>query len=252
MQKTRLPLSFVCFALSFLLLPVVKAGHHTAEKARPRTVVTLETATTHTSVATSSENKANLLYDSCNLDRLGLKKEALMYALKGQQKLASQGKLVNPDLLTVCDFSQSSASKRLYIIDIRRFKLLVHTYVAHGKNSGQAYARRFSNRPSSLQSSLGFYLTRQTYFGEHGLSLRLAGLDRGFNDKAEQRAVVVHGANYIGEKRKGGASQGRSFGCPAVPQKYASKVINLIKNGTCLFIYHPSKSYLHGSRILNG
>ena len=139
----------------------------------------------------------------------------------------------------------------MYIIDMKNERLVLNTYVAHGKNSGQQYANRFSNRIESLQSSLGFYVTRNTYSGKHGLSLRLEGLERGFNDKADERAVVVHGANYIGESRRKKSLMGRSFGCPAVPQAQAPKVIHTIKNGSCLFIYHPTKSYQRGSKILN-
>ncbi|MDQ6609249.1 MAG: murein L,D-transpeptidase catalytic domain family protein, partial [Bacteroidota bacterium] len=124
--------------------------------------------------------------------------------------------------------------------------------VAHGKNSGLTSAERFSNRPESLESSLGFYVTRETYFGKHGLSLKLSGQEKGFNDQAEKRAIVIHGAEYIGTNRADAAYMGRSFGCPAVPQSQSEKVINLLKNGTCLFIYHPTQQYLHGSKILNG
>ena len=245
MRKVYLPTSFICLLFSLLLLPVVKAGSHVSSD-----ITSFVTTKEHNAEA-SAESFSNLLYDSLNLDRLGLKKDALVYAYKGQQKLVKKGQLPNSDILTVCDFSQPSDAKRLYIIDIKNFKILLNTYVAHGKNSGLEYANRFSNRPRSLQSSLGFYVTKGTYFGKHGLSLRPAGQDRGFNDKAEPRAIVVHGARYIGEEWLGG-KMGRSFGCPAVPQRYASKVINLIKNGTCLFIYHPLKSYLHGSKLLNG
>lgn len=181
-----------------------------------------------------------------------MQKEAIRYAYRGHQKLIKQGKISNPDILTVCDFSQASDKKRFYIIDVRNFKVLLNTYVAHGKNSGLDYATKFSNRTSSHQSSLGFYVTNNTYFGKHGLSLKLSGQDKGYNDKAAARAIVVHGATYIGDEWLGSAYMGRSFGCPAVPKKYASKVINLIKNGTCLFVYYPSKSYLHGSRLLKG
>ncbi len=244
-MRKVLPLSFICLLCSFLLLPVVKAGSHISE------TKVLSSSENNLAKANSAEYFSNLLYDSLNLDRLGLKRDALVYAYKGQQKLAKKGKLPNDDILTVCDFSQPSDAKRLYIIDVKNYKVLLNTYVAHGRNSGVEYANRFSNRPRSLQSSLGFYVTKGTYFGKHGLSLRLAGEDKGFNDKAEPRAIVVHGATYIGDEWLGG-KMGRSFGCPAVPQRYASKVINLIKNGTCLFIYHPLKSYLHGSKILNG
>jgi hypothetical protein len=134
---------------------------------------------------------------------------------------------------------------------VKNFKVLLNTYVAHGKNSGYVMAERFSNKPESLQSSLGFYVTKNTYTGKHGLSLKLDGQERGFNNNAEARAVVVHGAEYIGDQRAGSGYMGRSFGCPAVPQHQASKVINYIKNGTCLFIYHPSTTYLSGSKLLN-
>lgn len=245
MRKVYLPLSFICLLCSFLLLPVVKAGNNSEYS---ETITSIDNNTAEVS---STEFYSNLLYDSLHLDRLGMKKEALMYAYQGQQNLVNEGRVENSDILTICDFSQPSDSKRFYIIDVRNFKVLFNTYVAHGKNSGEEYANRFSNKSSSLQSSLGFYVTKGTYFGKHGLSLRLSGQDRGFNDKAEARAIVVHGATYIGDEWLGG-KMGRSFGCPAVPQRYAKKVIELIKNGTCLFIYHPLKSYLHGSNVLNG
>jgi hypothetical protein len=202
--------------------------------------------------AITAESVANTLYDSLRLRTMGMNKQALVYAIKGQYELADNGKVPNEDILTVVDFSQSSNKKRMYILDLKNFKVLVNTYVAHGKNSGIKNAERFSNTHESLQSSLGFYVTKGTYFGKHGLSLRLAGLEKGFNDNAESRAVVVHGANYIGDHRLGAPYMGRSFGCPAVPQAVSAKVINLIKDGTTLFIYHPTQKYLHGSTLLNG
>jgi hypothetical protein len=129
----------------------------------------------------------------------------------------------------------------------------LNTYVAHGKNSGGEYARKFSNRPESRQSSLGFYRTKKTYYGGHGLALTLSGLEAGFNDKAERRKIVLHGSRYIGDNyKRWGKYMGRSFGCPAVPMKQSKILINTIKDGSCLFIYHPSKNYLSGSKILNG
>lgn len=244
-----MPLSVICLVATFLLLPVVKAGSNN------KTVTPTVSVTKTTSVASSSSTvaeAANNLYDSLQLDELGMTKQALVYAYKGFQKLEEKGVVQNPDVLTVIDFSQPSDKKRMYIIDVKNFKVLLNTYVAHGKNSGLEYAKRFSNRHESLQSSLGFYVTKNTYFGKHGLSLRLSGQDKGFNDNAESRAVVVHGAQYIGDNRLNSAYMGRSFGCPAVPQKLANKVINTIKNGTTLFIYHPSQQYLHGSTLLNG
>lgn len=191
------------------------------------------------------------MYDSLNLDALGLSAEALQYAYKGYQSLVEKGAVANSGVLTVCDFSQPSNKKRMYIIDVKNFKVLLNTYVAHGKNSGVLMAEHFSNKAESLQSSVGFYVTKNTYNGKHGLSLRLNGLEAGFNDNAEARAVVVHGAQYIGDQRAGTGSMGRSFGCPAVPQQLASTVINYIKGGTCLFIYSPAGSYLSNSKLLN-
>lgn len=206
------------------------------------------------SVNTNSLNaEIALIYDSLHLGKRGLKKEAFIYAYTGYKKLEEEGKLNKEGLITICDFSQSSKRKRLYLIDLNECKLLLNTYVAHGKNSGGEYAKKFSNRPESRQSSLGFYRTKKTYYGGHGLALTLSGLEPGFNDKAERRKIVLHGSLYIGDNyKRWGKYMGRSFGCPAVPMKQSKKLINTIKDGSCLFIYHPSKNYLTGSKILNG
>lgn len=198
-------------------------------------------------------NTVSLIYDSLHLNDYGLTEEVLEFAFTGYQNLLEQGMITRPGILTICDFSQSSSKKRLYIIDMNNYKLLMNTYVAHGKNTGDEYARNFSNKPESLQSSLGFYITHNTYFGEHGLSLKVEGLEKGFNDKAMERAIVIHGSDYADERsieRKG--FLGRSWGCPAIPEKYKTKIINEIKNGTCLFIYHPTQKYLKGSTLING
>lgn len=256
MRKTILPLAIGCLSLSFAFFPALQAGSKNATISITSYSEKKVTETSNTATADASENvtaAASALYDSLNLGKMGLSFDAMQYAYKGYQKLLNRHALGNnADVLTVVDFSQSSHKKRMYIIDVANKKVLFNTYVAHGKNSGLDYADAFSNIPESLQSSLGFYVTKSTYNGKHGLSLRLDGQERGFNDNAEERAVVVHGADYIGDQRLGSAYMGRSFGCPAVPQAQASKVINYIKNGSCLFIYHPSKNYLHGSTILNG
>jgi hypothetical protein len=199
-----------------------------------------------------SADKVSSIYQSVELEQYGLSEEAFNYALEGYQKLLEQKKISRSDYLTVCDFSESSKQKRLYIIDVANSRLLINTYVAHGRNSGGEYATKFSNIPESLQSSLGFYITSNTYSGEHGLSLRIQGVAPGYNDKAFERSIVVHGAAYVDAARaKKGIMMGRSFGCPAVPQKESSTIINIIKNGTCFFIYHPSRNYLLNSKILN-
>ena len=252
MKKIFLPTSFLC------LLTVVSLAFTTlkarSNKSINNTAVTekVEIAKEEKADVLSVEAASNFIYDSLKLGSLGLPREVMNIAYKGQQNLADRGVLGNTDVIAICDFSQSSSSKRMYIVDTKNFRVLMNTYVAHGRNSGLQYAERFSNIPESLQSSLGFYVTKNTYFGKHGLSLKLSGLEKGFNDNAEERAVVVHGADYIGDHRLSSPYMGRSFGCPAVPQEQAEKVINLLKNGTCLFIYHPNQQYLHGSKILNG
>lgn len=196
--------------------------------------------------ANSISAKSSLLYKELCLEEKGLSREAFDYAYKGYEHLVVKKRISQPGYLTICDFSQSIRQKRFYLIDIANNKVVLNTYVAHGRKSGGEYARKFSNGFKSLQSSLGFYITKNTYVGENGLSLRLEGLEPGFNDKAYRRAVVVHGATYIGN-----GLTGRSFGCPAVPKKESKAIINTIKNGTCLFVYHPEKKYLQNSRILN-
>lgn len=196
---------------------------------------------------------ATALYNDINLQQYGLSKEAFDYAWRGYEQLIKKNMIRRSNYLTICDFSQSSKKKRLYIIDVDNSKLVTNTYVAHGKNSGGEFANSFSNKPESLQSSLGFYITDNTYTGKHGLSLRINGVDPGFNDKALMRTIVIHGADYVNESRvQQGGYMGRSWGCPAVPKKEATDIITTIKNGTCLFIYHPGKNYLLGSKILNG
>lgn len=193
------------------------------------------------------------LYQLLNLHEIGLSQPIFEYAYEGYNYLVKKKIINKQDYLTICDFSQSSNNKRLYVVDLANKEVLLNTYVAHGKNSGGEYATRFSNKARSLQSSLGFYITQNTYYGEHGLSLRMRGLETGYNDKAIRRRIVIHGADYIGEDwLKQNQYMGRSYGCPAIPRKESSYLINTIKNGSCLFIYYPSKRYMKESKILNG
>ena len=205
------------------------------------------------SAAELLSKEAKSLYDSMRLGRYGLTRKAFEYAYKGYASLRQKGQLGNDEILSICDFSQSSRRKRLYVIDVDDKKVVLNTFVAHGRNSGAEYARSFSNSPESHKSSLGFYVTRETYYGQHGLALKIDGVEQGINDKANERNIVVHGSQYVGENFiRCNKFNGRSFGCPAVPAKYTTKLINTIKNGSCLFIYHPTKNYLSKSRLLNG
>lgn len=199
----------------------------------------------------SSSSTYFFIYDSLKLDNKGLSQEAFMYALQGYEYLKAQHKLSNSSVITIIDFSKSSAQKRMYIIDMNRCKILFHTYVAHGQNSGLEYASRFSNEPESLTSSLGFYVTSGTYMGKHGYSLQLRGLEKGINDKAFARDIVIHGADYVSEDLiRAQGYLGRSWGCPAVSEKLNRSIIDKIKNGSCIFIYAKDRKYLSKSRIL--
>lgn len=174
-------------------------------------------------------------------------------AYRGYLNLREAGELTTEkEILTVCDFTQSSNENRMWIIDLRERKVLFNTFVAHGAGTGEEFAKKFSNTFDSHQSSLGFYVTGDTYMGEHGNSLYLHGKDQGFNSNAYERSIVVHGAEYVSNKFiKGNERLGRSWGCPAVPENLAQPIINTIKQGTCLFIYYPEKSYLKSGYWMN-
>jgi hypothetical protein len=175
-------------------------------------------------------------------------KEVLDLAMEGWGKL---GQNLRSQILTVIDFSLPSTAKRLWVIDPVKGLILNHTLVSHGRNSGELLAKNFSNRPESYQSSLGFYKTGETYQGKHGYSLRLDGLEKGFNDQARNRAIVIHGADYAKEEfAKSTGRLGRSLGCPALPPELSALVIDLIKNGSLLFIYGKDPNYLTQSELL--
>lgn len=186
-----------------------------------------------------------------DFSKTGLNPEVIHMALSGFNKLKADNKILNSGIITIVDFSQSANNKRLYIIDLQSGKILFNTWVAHGRNTGEEYAKIFSNKPNSYQSSLGFYITGNTYSGKHGLSLKLKGMEQGINDQAESRAIVIHGADYVSEEfiRKAGRL-GRSQGCPAVCPELTEPIINLIQGGTCLFIYYPEKNYLASSGLI--
>jgi len=231
--------------LSFLFLPI----HYVENK--PTAFFNNE----KTALVKSTDDDKNPArrYEELQLAGRGLSKQVFECAYKGYQHLVKKQCLNNPWILTICDLSQSSNRKRLYILDLEENKVLLTSYVAHGRGSGGEYASRFSNNNRSHQSSLGFYITSSTYYGENGLSLRLKGLEPGFNDRAARRSIVIHGAAYIGDEYlQSNKFMGRSYGCPAVPFDECDEIIDLIKNGSCLFIYHPTKKYLQRSKILNG
>jgi hypothetical protein len=214
------------------------------------TVETSETVATEEESDKSAKSSSNL-YTDLNLDNLGLTREAFDYALAGYNLLNAQGKIKNKKVLSIVDFSKPSSKKRLFVIDMNNGKLLFNTYVSHGRNSGREIANQFSNEAESNKSSLGFYVTGDTYMGKHGYSLRLLGEERGINDNANSRAIVMHSAAYVSEAaiRMQGFI-GRSLGCPALPEGLNRPIIEKIKNGSCLFLYSPDKNYASHSTIL--
>jgi hypothetical protein len=155
-------------------------------------------------------------------------------------------------VLTVIDYSRRSRDRRLWVLDLARDSVLATELVAHGRGTGDDVARRFSNRPGSLESSLGTFVTGATYVGRHGLALRLRGMDAGLNDQAEARAIVIHGADYVSpETARRLGRLGRSWGCPALAPSVAGRVIGLIRGGTVLFAYYPDPGLLRRSDALS-
>ena len=217
----------------FILFPIInKAG---AEKLQP------------------AGDEKPALYSELHLSELGLSNEVFQLALTGLGKLEAAGQLNIPGIITIVDFSQSSTKKRLYVIDLLNKTLLFNTYVAHGRNTGEEYAEHFSNESGTHKSSLGFYITENPAMGATvGLSLIIKGVEKGFNDKAMQRAIIMHGADYATEDfiTKHGRL-GRSYGCPSVPPELIKPVSETIKGGSCMFIYHPDSNYLRKSALLN-
>jgi hypothetical protein len=191
-------------------------------------------------------------YTEVNLNDTGLSRDVFNLALKGLSKLDASGKIQNNSVITIADYSQSSKQKRLYVIDLKNKKLLYNTYVAHGRNTGDEYASSFSNIEGTHKSSLGFFVTEKPVVGPStGYSLILYGVEKGINDNALKREIIMHAADYATEgfiKKNG--RLGRSFGCPVLPPEVNKDVIETIKGGTCLFIYNPDKDYLSSSSLL--
>jgi hypothetical protein len=205
-----------------------------------------------TIIAKNLNTKINSNFFNINSSNFkGLNPKVLKLALTAYSNAKKKG-IVNKKVITIVDFSLPSNQKRLWILDLNKQKVLFHVLVAHGIHSGRNYAAKFSNNHGSKQSSIGVFLTKSTYIGHNGCSLVLAGLERGYNDQAEARHVVMHGAHYVKEKIVNTHKRiGRSWGCPAVDMKLAKPIINTIKDGSIFIIYYPDKKWLRESKYLN-
>lgn len=200
-------------------------------------------------VKSKTEKYIQFVYNKIKFPKGGkLKYEAFRNGFYGYLNLRESGKIDRNATLSICDFNLSSNVKRLWVIDVQKKKVLYHSLVSHGSGTGEEYATAFSNIEESHQSSLGFFVTAETYTGNNGYSLKLHGVDGAFNNKAYDRAIVIHGAEYVSEDfARANQRLGRSHGCPALPVELAPKIIDRIKNDQCLFIYHNSKNYLQNS-----
>jgi hypothetical protein len=188
------------------------------------------------------------LWLDCRLDD-AVSFEVFNMAVHGYREIDN---IKKKNIVTIIDFSRPSTEKRFFVIDLENKKLLVKCFVAHGKNSGENFAKSFSNQSASLESCLGFFLTAETYTGKHGYSLRLDGLEKSINDNARAREIVIHGAEYVSQQfiDKYGRL-GRSWGCPALPLENSKEIIDKISEGSCLFIYGVDNYYGQHSHFIN-
>ncbi len=187
------------------------------------------------------EDQVVLIYSNLHKNNLAIPKlESFKKALKGFYEMKEKG-FIKKDILTLIDFSLSSNTKRLWVIDLATNTILFNSLVAHGRNTGEEFANSFSNAAESFKSSLGFYATGEIYIGKHGMSLKLDGLEKGINDNARNRGIVMHAADYVSNFFiKAHNRLGRSQGCPALPAEFTTEIINKIKGKSCLYIYYPT------------
>lgn len=252
-SRKRISLFFSSLFIFFLHLPFVFAKSKSNDYDDKHLAVSANSPKKISAINSGMDkNSVAIVYDRLNLASAGLSLQVFEYAIGGFEFLKTQGKFGNTNILTIADFSQSSRKKRLFVIDLENYKVLFNTYVAHGMNSGQEFAKYFSNTPESNKSSLGFYKTGVTYNGKHGYSLHLLGVEKGINDNAYNRDIVMHAADYVSESMINAKGfLGRSHGCPAVPEKLHKPIINKIKDGTCLFIFGEDRNYLRRSAVIH-
>jgi hypothetical protein len=248
--KKKIPLIAKCSLLIFVYF-VIPSTFSSAAGINKKNAALLKITSSLSSRNNTSSYFSMGLYNVLSLDSLGLSQQAFKEAITGYQNLKKAGTVLNNTILSIVDFSLPSFKKRLFVLDMENGKLLFNTLVAHGRNSGQIYATKFSNHFNSFESSLGFYVTGETYFGQNGYSLRLLGMEQGFNNNAFSRGIVIHPADYVNDDiSKIYGRLGRSEGCPAIPSNVNRELIETIKNGSCFFVFGKDKRYTSRSKLL--
>jgi hypothetical protein len=235
--KHRLPMIYKILPILVFVLSSFNSNKIKNTRNTKLPISTLKSKTTNRTF----EDQVVLIYSNLQSNNLALPKlESFKKAMKGFYEMKEKG-FIKKDILTLIDFSLSSNTKRLWVIDLATNTILFNSLVAHGRNTGEEFANSFSNAAESFKSSLGFYATGEIYNGKHGKSLKLDGLEKGINDNARNRGIVMHAADYVSTFFiKAHNRLGRSQGCPALPAEFTMKIINKIKDKSCLYIYYPT------------
>jgi len=248
-MKSKLFLGCAASLCSFFLLPISSENEFSSLVPTIKREFCKEAIFT---VEDHFETFITQLYEDCSLDKHGLAKNTFRLGIIGYLNLVNTGQLKKLDWLSIVDYDLPSTKERMFIIDLKRRGLFKKVLVAHGKNTGWNYAKNFSNKPQSLQSSLGFYTTAETYSGKYGHSLRLDGLDPNFNCKARDRAIVMHGADYVSRDfivREG--RLGRSWGCLSLTRAQSTQIIDKVTQRSCIYVHRSDEKYKNASTGLN-
>ena len=241
----RVPVSRLMLAATIVAVPATASLDRSAA-AEVATVAAAEAV----SETVESTEEGSSVFEAASWAEVeigAVKPEIFAMALHAAAVAVDRGQ-AKPSTLTVIDFSRPSTERRMWVYDLRSKALLFEELVSHGRNSGMNLAQSFSNVAESNMSSLGLYRTAEAYIGKHGYSLRLDGLDRGFNDRARERAIVIHGAEYVSEAvTRAQGRLGRSLGCPAVRPEVSRQLIDAVKGGGLVFAYYPDRQWLRSS-----
>ncbi len=245
-HKILTVIAVIVFSFAFTFAPEIESTPESP-------IVTPEVITSNKEITEtlSIEEEISLLYTAFSENNANIPSpESFSNGMKGYYKLLDQG-LVKKEILTIIDFSLSSTQKRMWVLDMKNNEVLIHSVVSHGKNTGGEFATKFSNTLNSLQSSLGFYVTGETYFGGNGYSLFIDGMEKEFNSRARERFVVIHGAAYANPESISNMGRlGRSYGCPAVPTAITKEFIDTIKDKSVVYIHSNDKKYAERSEMI--